>query len=290
MLGMDPGTDFELQVHRVWRASDAERVSGNDTSGRSASTALVFSGVAAAPLHPGGAMLLLDDDRFFLSTGDANEPASAARDDDPRGKLLEVPYASGTAATRVGAGARVVAKGVRNPQGIVRLPGDSMIVFIDHGPTGSAVEGGRSGRDELNRYAADGDFGWPRESGIHADARALSPMLEWTAGIAPAGLAALADPVAPDTRIHLFVSALRGQGLRRIEFGRMKTDAGASATDSTWHVRCEESVMDASRGRIRAVAVHPGGGLLVATSNRDSRGAPRPGDDHVIWIQPQATP
>lgn len=279
MLGMDPGTDFELQVHRVWRAG-----AGSD------STALVFSGVAAAPLHPGGAMLPLGDEGFLLSTGDANEPASAARDGDARGKLLVVPYASGSAATRVGAGARVVAKGVRNPQGIVRLPGDSMIVFIDHGPTGSPVEGGRSGRDELNRYVADGDFGWPRESGIHEDAQARAPMLEWTAGIAPAGLAVLADPAEPDTRIHLFVSALRGQGLRRIELGRMKTNDGASTTVSTWGVRCEESVLDATRGRIRAVAVHPGGGLLVATSNRDSRGAPRPGDDHVIWIQPQATP
>lgn len=290
MLGVDPGTDFELQVHRVWHAASASRAGSNDTVGASALTALVFTGVPAAPLHPGGAMLPLADDRFMLSTGDSNEPGSAARDDDPRGKLLTVPIANGAMATRVGAGARVVAKGVRNPQGIVRVPGDSTIVFIDHGPTGSAVEGGRSGRDELNRFVADGDFGWPRESGIHQNAQALSPMLEWTAGIAPAGVAALADPVAPDTRVDLFVSALRGQGLRRIALERMKTDSGESATVATWSVRCEESVMDASRGRIRAVAAHPGGGLLVATSNRDSRGAPRPGDDHVIWIQPQATP
>jgi glucose/arabinose dehydrogenase len=39
-------------------------------------------------------------------------------------------------------------------------------------------------------------------------------------------------------------------------------------------------------GRLRDVVEGPDGALYILSSNRDGRGAPRPGDDHIYRLVP----
>jgi aldose sugar dehydrogenase len=48
----------------------------------------------------------------------------------------------------------------------------------------------------------------------------------------------------------------------------------------------DEVLLDGRFGRLRDVAVGPDGAVYLATSNRDGRGSPRPGDDRILRIAP----
>lgn len=269
-VGIDAGTDFVLRVHRLM-----------DRGGRGEEPVVVVDGIPASALHPGGVIRFVSDSMFLLSVGDSMDPWKAQDGRDPRGSILAVRVPASRDVVRFGAGATALASGVRNPQGIVRLGATETWVFIDHGPTGTAVEGHRAGRDELNVLKRGANYGWPVESGVHHPATFERPIHEWTEAIAPAGLAVL--PSAGGTHAaSVFVTGLRGQSLRRLE---LVHDAA-----SAWQVRCEASVVSRSYGRLRAIAAHPDGGLLVATSNRDSRGAPGQDDDRVLWLRPAGSP
>jgi aldose sugar dehydrogenase len=267
-MGRAPQPGLTLRVHRIIMAAD----------GRASAPEVVVDGLPASILHPGGAMLFTEADRFLLSVGDSMEPWTAQDAGDPRGSIVEVALRAGRAA-RFRAGVEIVAMGVRNSQGVGLLPADRGIVFIDHGPTGLDVEQRRTGKDELNLLSRGSNYGWPLEAGLADHPRFEAPMAEWTPAIAPAGLTVRPHPSANPRRADIFVTGLRGQTLRRVE---MHDSAGPG-----WTVACQETVLGASHGRLRAVTLHPEGGLLVTTSNRDGRGTPRDGDDQLLLVRPR---
>lgn len=267
-LGLRVGTDFVFRLHHV-------RPDG--------STRLVADGIPAATLHGGGAVMVHDDSTVLLAVGDSRDPWTSQDGLDLRGKLLRV-RVTATGVATPGDGITVAAIGVRNSQGLARLP-DGQVLFLDHGPSGAGDEAGRVGRDELNVWREQANYGWPIEAGIHDNAAFVSPIHEWTAPAAPAGLLALPSPLPGDdagsadsASATAFVTALRAQALFRLELARR---------DGQWRVQCADTLGIGALGRLRALAAHPAGGLLLATSNRDSRGVPRPGDDRILWIRPR---
>jgi quinoprotein glucose dehydrogenase len=80
----------------------------------------------------------------------------------------------------------------------------------------------------------------------------------------------------PDQRGTLLMAELRGQELRRFTF-----DPADPA-----RVTSQEIVLQ-GEGRLRDVAVGPDRCLYVLTSNRDTRGTPRPADDQVLKLCPR---
>ena len=260
-LGRSPDPEFELQVFRVrWTAHGP------------LDSRPLLRGVPASLLHSGGALLFQDSDRLLLSVGDAMDPWAAQDLSNPLGSLLELMVPRNGNPLE----ARVVASGVRNPQGLVLMPDGRSVVFIDHGPSGLPVEDRRTGKDELNVFVPGANYGWPVESGLLDRPRHEPPIVEWTPAIAPAGLTALPHASADLTRADIFIAGLRGV-LMRVE---MVFD------DGTWLAVCQESVLDRNYGRLRALAPHPDGGLVVGTSNTDGRGAPRDGDDRLLHVRP----
>jgi quinoprotein glucose dehydrogenase len=104
----------------------------------------------------------------------------------------------------------------------------------------------------------------------------IDPIVVWTMrAVPPAGLAF--------HKGDLFVAALGGGALVRIK--QPPDDGGDTVIGiEYWFARDPD---DAVLGRIRDVVNGPDGALYILTSNRDGRGAPRPGDDRIYRLVPQ---
>ena len=236
---------------------------------------------------PGGDLL--------ISHGDAGIPPVSQVATDLRGKLFQLPLDPATGLPPRRVEPEVTAMGVRNSQGVAVMPDSVSLLFIDHGPTGLIPEDRRQAKDELNLLPLNGvtaggaagqaagapgpeNFGWPVEAGIHEEPIHTPPVVEWSPAVAPAGLAVMPVP-GRDGRAWAFVTGLRGENLLRVELARDPDDT------PSWSPICQVELLDGEFGRLRAVAIHPDGGVLVGTSNRDGRGRARGGDDRLLHLR-----
>ncbi|HEY3230752.1 MAG TPA: PQQ-dependent sugar dehydrogenase, partial [Roseiflexaceae bacterium] len=139
------------------------------------------------------------------------------------------------------------------------------------GPTG---EGGLCCRDEVNVIEAGKNYGWPYVAGTGGDDRFVDPVLSsgteerW----APSGATFVTQG---PWRNSLLFAALRGRHLRRVTFD----GSGRRVID-------QEVLLLWRFGRLRDVAEAPDGAIYIVTSNRDGRGLPVGGDDHVLLFRP----
>jgi glucose/arabinose dehydrogenase len=215
---------------------------------------------------------------LYFTVGDVRDLDAPQDPTRPSGKVFRVRPDGTIPDDNPWPGSAVFARGVRNPQGLAWHPGTGQLFGTEHGPTDFPGEGGRKDQDELNLIVLGGNYGWPVVSGLTPDARFLSPIAEWTPGIAPAGLAFYTGPYAP-WRNDLFVGGMRGEQLRRIVLAR------APEVVAGWRVASEQPLFQRALGRIRAVAMGPDGFLYFATSNRDGDGDPALGPDRVFRVR-----
>ena len=149
--------------------------------------------------------------------------------------------------------------GHRNPQGAAIRHSDNSFFTISHGAAGG---------DEVNRSQPGKNFGWPEVSyGTHYSGQpfpsairhdVVSPLLYWDPSIAPSGAAFYDGDFFPTWRGNLFVGALRGRFISRIEI----RNGEASEV---------ERLFEDKFGRIRDVRAGPDGAIWFATD--DSEGA-----------------
>ena len=258
-------------VNRVLRLTDEDGVGVRPT--------VVLDDIPAAVFHAGDAIAFGPDGMLYVATGDAREPSHAQNAASLAGKVLRMRSDGSVPADNPTPGSLVYTRGVRNVQGLTWLPsGDA--IGTDHGPSGFPNERFRQGRDELNVIPRGGNLGWPSVAGRSEDRRFTPPLVEWSdPGIAPSGVAAYTGPHQPWAG-SVFVAALKGEQLRRVVVAR---DSAASAE---WRARSDESLFVGRFGRLRAVVMGPDGLVYFTTSNRDGRGGPRSGDDHVLRLRP----
>jgi glucose/arabinose dehydrogenase len=270
VVGAFRGEDDEL-VNRVIRYTERD--------GKGVEPTVIVDSIPGEKYHAGDAIAFGPDGMLYVATGDAREPGDAQDHESLAGKILRYEPDGRVPHDNPVRGSPVYASGLRNPQGIAWEPWTKQLFAIDHGPSGFPNERLRRNHDELNAIRAGGNYGWPTVAGEDDDSRYVAPMLDWTPGIAPAGLAVYTGEDFPEWRGHLFVGALRGMQLRRVAVAR-----GSDGT-SGWRV-VDEQVIAHGLGRIRAVGMGPDGFLYFATSNRDGRGAPGEGDDRLMRLAP----
>jgi glucose/arabinose dehydrogenase len=148
--------------------------------------------------------------------------------------------------------------GHRNPQGLALQPSTGRIWAIEHGPLGG---------DELNLLVAGANYGWPVITYGKSYAGApigegsekpgmMQPATYWVPSISPSGLAFYDGAAFPAWQGNLFLGALSGQCLVRLEIEGERV------------VR-EERLLTELGERIRDVRVGPDGLLYLLTDHPD---------------------
>ena len=209
-----------------------------------------------------GSRLAFDEKGYlFITLGERGEMNRAQDPFDPYGSLLRIrpdgsiptdnPFAKG--GDKPGEGApEIWSIGHRNAQGLTLNPYTGEIWLHEHGPKGG---------DEVNIAVKGANYGWPEITyGINYNGSIISdrqsgpgyedPILQWTPSIAPSGMAFYNAEAFPEWRGNLFVGALAGQHLRRIDFrGR--------------EVLYQEVLLTGRIGRIRDVRTGPDGSIYL---------------------------
>lgn len=209
-----------------------------------------------------GARLVFDDDGLlFIGLGDNRVSAAAQWLDHLQGKLLRLhpdgrvpqdnPFVG-----HDGARAEIWSYGHRNIQGAVLHPDTRALWTHEHGPRGG---------DEINLAVRGGNHGWPlathglEYSGApvpEAQAAELEgtvpPLHWWPESPAVSGMAFHGGGVVPAWRGNLFIGALAGRGLIRLELDG----------DRVVH---EERLLVERGERIRDVREGPDGLLYLLT-------------------------
>jgi glucose/arabinose dehydrogenase len=250
-------------VNRVIRLTDRQ--------GRGADPKIIVDNIPAGPRHSGDAIAFGPDGTLYIATGDARRPQIAQNPSSLGGKILRYRPDGTIPPDNPFPGSPVYALGLRNPQGLAWDRATGTLFATDHGPSGFRNEGGLRHHDELNIIHAGANYGWPVVAGRSDDRRFTPPLLDWTPAIAPSGLAISGN--------SLYVGALKGQQLRRVDLAR------APGSRLGWKVLKQQALFIGRPGRIRAVHVTPDGSLALTTSNRDDNSRRvYPGDDRVVRV------
>jgi glucose/arabinose dehydrogenase len=218
----------------------------------------IVTGINRAGNHNGGRLAFGPDGNLYASTGDAGDGgASSQRRGDLNGKILRMNPDGSAPADNPFKDSIVYSYGHRNVEGLA----------FDRDGRLWATELGESDTDELNLIQPGNNYGWPMVEGT-GDTRGgtlTNPKVTWspTGNHSPSGAAIVGN--------RIYVGMLAGQSLYRVRLN------GAQAGKPKRFLRNKY-------GRIRTVVKAPGGGLWIATSNRDGRGSPARADDRIIRI------
>jgi glucose/arabinose dehydrogenase len=150
--------------------------------------------------------------------------------------------------------------GHRNSQGAALHPQNGKLWMHEHGPRGG---------DEVNIPLAGKNYGWPvigygiDYSGAKIHEATAKPGMEqpikyWVPSIAPSGMAFYTADLFPNWKGNLFIGALAGQLLVRLELDGEK-------------VTKEERLLQNLRERIRDVRQGPDGAIWLLTDSSDGR-------------------
>lgn len=216
--------------------------------------------------HYGCRIVQMPDGNLFLTMGEHSSTRDEAQNlSNHLGKIVRVapdgavpkdnPFLG-----KPGARPEIWSYGHRNPQGAAINPLSGKFWTHEHGPRGG---------DEINIPQPGKNYGWPvigygidysgakiHES-THKDGME-QPIYYWVPSIAPSGMAFYSGNLFPAWKGNLFVGALAGQMLVRLELDGDK-------------VVKEERLLQDLRERIRDVRSGPDGAIWLLTDNSAGR-------------------
>lgn len=160
--------------------------------------------------------------------------------------------------------------GHRNSQGMAVHPKTGLIFQTEHGPSWDDAPGGG---DEVNLVAAGANYGWPIVHHRDTLEGIVSPIVEYTPALAPAGCTFYIGDAFPAWNGDFFFSNLKGKRLVRLKLAG-QTPVG------------QEHLLKDTFGRLRDVAQGYDGYLYVITSDTDAYGPGRSGGDRLLRIVP----
>jgi glucose/arabinose dehydrogenase len=227
----------------------------------------LLTGIPVNTYHDGGRIKFGPDGMLYVSTGDAGESGNSQDRDSLGGKILRIEPDGSIPPDNPFPGSPVYSYGHRNVEGLAWDARGRLY----------ASEFGQNTWDEVNRIAAGENYGWPAVEGRGGEDQGyVDPITVWpTSEASPSGAEIPIDGTIPQWDGDLFVTALRGERLWRLEL-----DERGAVVD-------REKLLDGQIGRVRDVIQAPDGSLWVSTSNYDSYGSPVSAqDDRILRLAP----
>lgn len=224
----------------------------------------IITGIPKAAIHNGGRLIFGPDKKLYIGTGDANNKPSSQDQSSLAGKILRLNPDGSIPDDNPFKDSPVYAYGFRNVQGLAFGPHDQLY----------AAEFGPNKDDEINLVLPGKNYGWPHVTGQAKRDEFEDPLIvrqppeaSWS------GLTYLHDGTIKEWEGDLFAAALRGQRIWRLTL----SEDGKTITD-------HETLFTKTWGRLRLITQAPDGSLWIITNNRDGRGDPKKGDDHIYRI------
>jgi glucose/arabinose dehydrogenase len=201
-----------------------------------------------------GSRLVITQDSVYMTIGDRGQMNRAQLRNDPAGSVLRFSLPTLGTDGRGEVSWEFFSFGHRNAQGLAKRPDTDQIWLHEHGPRGG---------DELNLLEYKANYGWPLVTfGVNYDGSTISrnthgagitpPVTYWVPSIAPSGLAFYDSDAIPAWQDSLFIGALAGQHLRRVQ---LEGD----------RVIAQEVLFEGQIGRVRDVRFGSDGYLYVLT-------------------------
>ncbi|WP_406384188.1 PQQ-dependent sugar dehydrogenase [Streptomyces sp. NBC_01618] len=218
----------------------------------------ILRGIPKGSIHNGGRIAFGPDHMLYAGTGDTGDDRLAQDKKSLGGKILRMtpdgqPLHGNPAADSV-----VYSYGHRNVQGLA----------WDERKQLWASEFGQDTWDELNRIVPGGNYGWPEVEGKAGKKGFIDPVAQWkTSEASPSGIAFAEGSI--------WMAALRGKRLWRIPL---------SGRGDGELVAAPQAFLKGTYGRLRTVLAAGGNKLWLVTSNTDTRGTPKPGDDRILVL------
>ncbi len=227
----------------------------------------ILTGIPVNSYHNGGRIKFGPDGKLYVTTGDAGDTSLSQDRNSLGGKILRVNPDGSVPGDNPFPNNPVYSYGHRNVQGLAWDAEGQLF----------ASEFGQDTWDEANRIVAGENYGWPQVEGEGGEGRGfIDPITVWpTSEASPSGAEILVEGAIPQWEGDLFVTALRGESLWRLEL------------DDRGNVTGRQRLLEGEIGRVRDVAQAPDGSLWISTSNHDSYGNPvSEDDDRILRLAP----
>lgn len=219
----------------------------------------ILRGIPKGAIHNGGRIAFGPDRMLYAGTGETGDDGRAQDKESLAGKILRMTPDGEPLHGNPQADSVVYSYGHRNVQGLA-WDGDKQLW---------AAEFGQDTWDELNRIVPGGNYGWPEAEGKAGEAGFLDPVAQWkTSEASPSGIAFVKGSI--------WMAGLRGERLWRIPL---------SGTADKEPLAAPQSFLEGKYGRLRTVLAAGGDKLWLVTSETDSRGTPKPGDDKILVVE-----
>lgn len=216
----------------------------------------ILRGIPKGAIHNGGRIAFGPDRMLYAGTGETGDDGRAQDKESLAGKILRMTPDGEPLHGNPQADSVVYSYGHRNVQGLA----------WDAHKQLWAAEFGQDTWDELNRIVPGGNYGWPEAEGKAGETGFIDPVAQWkTSEASPSGIAFVKGSI--------WMAGLRGERLWRIPL---------SGTADEEPLAAPQSFLEGKYGRLRTVLAAGGDKLWLVTSETDTRGTPKPGDDRIL--------
>ena len=214
---------------------------------------VLLNNINASSIH-NGSRLLIDNNKLFISTGDASHQPDAQNKNTLNGKILRINLDGSIPDDNPIRNNPIWSWGHRNPQGLMMV--GHQLFSAEHGPESD---------DEINIIQKGKNYGWPNVKGFCNEEAEIAfcktndvvePIKTWTPTAAVSGADYYKENLLPEWRNSLLVVSLKNSRLYQLKLN----DAHTAITETGEYFTNEY-------GRLRDVCISPEGKVYLCTSN-----------------------